>query len=188
MAKSLLVCVEDVDRLHAAVDRFCEDLAKTIWAKLPALALQENRQILKDDALYLTFVQGVEVLQHAGHYAQAGETLSLHRSYETNCGPLSQSPGMGRLKRMRAAAKLAIGVEWALTKVRCLKPKLPDEIETSAKDILAKLAKKGLKVAELPVYLQGVLMTMSKPKLVKPVEDKSVEDKPLADEPVEDAA
>jgi len=74
-----------------------------------------------------------------------------------------------------------------LTKVRCLKPKLPDDIETSAKDILAKLAKKGLKVAELPVYLQGVLMSMSQHKLPKPVEDKSVEDKPPADDSVEDA-
>jgi hypothetical protein len=188
MAKSLLVCVEDVDRLHAAVDGFCEELAKTISAKLPAVSLQENRQILKDDALYLTFVQGVEVLQHAGHYAQAGETLTLHRSYETNCGPLSQSPGMSRLKRMRAAARLAIGVEWALTKVRGLKPKNKDEIVASAKDILAKLAKKGLKVTELPIYLQGVLMSMSKPVEDKPVEDKPVEDKPVEDKPVEDAA
>ena len=188
MAKSLLACVADVDRLHAEVDGFCDEMAKTISAKLPAVALQENRVILKDDVLYQTFVQGVEVLQHAGHYAQAGETLTLHRSYETTCGPLSQSPGMSRLKRTRAAAKLAIGVEWALTRVRCLKPKDQDDIEVSAKDILAKLAKKGLKVADLPIYLQGVLMTMSKPKLVKPVEDKPVEEKPLADEPVENAA
>ena len=83
---------------------------------------------------------------------------------------------MSRLKRMRAAARLAIGVEWALTKVRGLKPKNQDEIVASAKDILAKLAKKGLKVAELPMYLQGVLMSMSKPVEGKPVEDKPVED------------
>ena len=95
---------------------------------------------------------------------------------------------MSRLKRTRAVAKLAIGVEWALTRVKCLKPKDQDDIEVSAKDILAKLAKIGLKVADLPIYLQGVLMTMSKPKLVRLVEDKLVEDKPLADEPVEDAA
>ena len=181
MAKSLLVCVADVDRLHAAVDGFCEELAKTISAKLPALSLQENRLILKEDALYMTFVQGVEALQHAGLYAQAGETLTLQKSYETKCGPLSKSIGMSRLKRMRAAAKLAIGIEWALTKIRSLKPKLPGDIEVYAKDILTKLAKKGLKVAELPAYLQGVLMKMSQPQVVEPVEP--VADEPLAAEP-----
>ena len=87
---------------------------------------------------------------------------------------------------MLCRTSILIGVEWALTKVRCRKPKLQDDIEASAKAILAKLAKKGLKGAQLRVYLQGVLMTMSKPKLVKLVEP--VADEPLADEPVENAA
>ena len=182
MTTSLQVCIKDVDRLHASVDGVCEELAKTIAPKLQAVSMLENMLILKDQALYMTFVQCVDALHNAGYYAQAQETLTLHRSYDSSCGPLSQSPGMSRLKRMRAAARLAIGVEWALTKVRGLKPKNPDDIVASAKDIHAKLAKKGLNVAELPMYLQGVLMSMS-----KPVQDKPVEDKP-EDTPVEDAA
>ena len=179
MTTSLQVCIKDVDRLHASVDGVCEELAKEIGAKLPAVSMVENRLILKEEALYLTFVQCVDALHTAGYYAQAQETLTLWRAYQSSCGPLVQSPGRSRLKRMRAAARLAIGVEWALTKVRGLKPKNKDEIVDSAKDILAKLAKKGLKVTELPIYLQGVLMSMSKPVAGKPVEDKPVEHNPV---------
>ena len=177
MVTTLDVCIKAIDRLHASVDGACDELAKTIAGKLPAVSMLENRLMLKDEALYTTFVQCVEALHNAGYYAQAQETLTLHRSYDSSCGPLSQSPGLSRLKRVRAAARLAIGVEWALTKVRGLKPKNKDEIVASAKDILAKLAKKGLKVTELPIYLQGVLMSMSKHA---PVEDKPA---PVMDAP-----
>jgi hypothetical protein len=54
---------------------------------------------------------------------------------------------------MLCRTSILIGVEWALTKVRCRKPKLQDDIEASAKAILAKLAKKGLKGAQLRVDL-----------------------------------
>jgi hypothetical protein len=177
MATTLAVCIKGIDLLHASVDGACEELAKTIAGKLPAASMFDNRLLLKDQALYMTFVQSVDALHNGGYYAQAQETLALHRSYDSSCGPLSRSSGMSRLKRMRAAARLAIGVEWALTKVRGLKPKNKDEIVASAKDILGKLSKKGLKLTDLPVYLQGVLMSMSKHA---PVEDKPV---PVMDAP-----
>ena len=159
---SLPTLSSTLDRGLVSWDGAFESLSQKMCDTMPSKALMANRAILKDEALYTTFVGCIEKVHNDSLYKEANSLLALVKTFEDQCGPLpSKMIGLMHLRRDRKAARMAIALEWAVTKIRTFPPKEVD-IPAHGKAIETKLTQKGLKLTDLPSYVKGMLDIMAK--------------------------
>ena len=131
----------------------------------PAQSLVENPSILKDSARLKTLESKCASLAKCPALHLSSERLALAKELEASISAFQKLPGRSTLSKRRRFAKLAIGVEYAVTEIHTLDVESSADIPTLAKRIAEKLKGKGMGGANqipLPAYLSKVLAAMAK--------------------------
>ena len=152
-------------RAQCAWDRIFVGLEADLSGVLPSSMALAQRSMMRDAATYETLVNACVKVVESGAYGLANATLDLAKKAESASVLPKKMPSLVQLRLTRSHARVCIGVEWAITKIKKITPSSPEDIPSHAAFIHSKLSLKGFSADVLPAYLSKVLTSMGNLKV-----------------------
>jgi hypothetical protein len=136
-----------------AWDDQCMHLDGELRKQMGPPQMLSDPKALTDEDVYRSIAEAAKAIVSGSTFKQAGDLLTVVKSYEDQGGDTKDCRGMFSLRKSRPTARALVGYEWALTKVKTFEPTEDCDLQAHATSIEDKLKGKGFKVSMLPPHL-----------------------------------